>query len=89
MESYSLAASAEAARLDRQSEASAATVRRDLQRSTDYVLGVVLFAVTLFFAGISTKLASERLRLALLAFGWAVFLGTAAWIAASPVSVSV
>jgi hypothetical protein len=89
MDSYRLAASAEAARLDRKSEASSALVRRDLQRSTDYVLGVVLFAVTLFFAGISTKLASERLRAALLAVGWAIFLGAAAWIAASPVSVSV
>ena len=33
-------------------------VRRDIQRSSNYVLGVVLFAVALFFAGMSTKLTA-------------------------------
>ena len=33
-----------------------------IQRATNYVLGVVLFATSLFFAGISTKLNSTRLR---------------------------
>ena len=41
----------------RQAEAPAASaVRRNIQRSANYVLGVVLFAVALFFAGMSTKL---------------------------------
>ena len=38
----------------------AATVRRNIQRSANYVLAVVLFAVALFFAGMSTKLARHR-----------------------------
>ena len=64
-------------------------VVRYIQRSSNYVLAVVLFASALFFAGISTKLTSPRLRVALLAIGCAIFLLTAAWIATSPVSVSV
>lgn len=88
MPQYRLAATAEADRLDAESEASAATVRRYIQRSSNYVLGVVLFAVALFFAGMSTKLAGRWVRLVTLALGWTVFLGTVAWIATSPVSIS-
>lgn len=80
---------AEAEDLDRQAEASAATVREDIQRAGNYVLGVVLFAVALFFAGISTKLEGPRVRWGLLAVGWLVFLGALAWIATFPVSISV
>ncbi len=40
----------------------AADVRRDIQRGSNYVLGVVLFAVALFFAGMSTKLTAPGLR---------------------------
>jgi hypothetical protein len=89
MPQYRLAAAVEADRLDAESEASAATVRRYIQRSSNYVLGVVLFAVALFFAGMSAKLAGRWSRLVTLAVGWAVFVGTVAWIATSPVSVSV
>lgn len=89
MPQYKLAARAEAARLDEASELAAAGARRFLQRSSNYVLGVVLFASALFFAGMSAKLASPRLRVALLALGCLVFLGTATWLATSPVSVSV
>ena len=41
----------------------------------NYVLGVVLFAVALFFAGMSTKLRGDGVRKALLAVGCAVFIG--------------
>ena len=47
----------------------AATVRRNVQRAANYVLGVVLFAVALFFAGMSTKLRGAGLRKALLLVG--------------------
>jgi hypothetical protein len=89
MPEYRLEASAEAERLDAEAEVSSATVRRNIQRASNYVLGVVLFAVSLFFAGMSTKLASRRLRILTLALGCAVFAGTAIWIATSPVSVAV
>ena len=38
-----------------QAEASAAEVRLDIQRSSNYVLTVVLYAIVLFFAGMSTR----------------------------------
>jgi Domain of unknown function (DUF4337) len=86
---YRLASSEEAARLDEQAEVLAAQVRRDIQRASNYVLAVVLFAVALFFAGMSTKLTAPGLRAAMLTVGWLVFLGAATWIATSPVSVGV
>jgi predicted phage tail protein len=64
-------------------------VRRDIQRSSNYVLGVVLFAVALFFAGMSTKLTATGLRRAVLVVGAALFLGTVIWIATFPVNVAV
>ena len=66
MPQYQLAARAEAERLDAEAEVSAAQVRRNIQRASNYVLGVVLFASALFFAGMSTKLTSPRLRVAML-----------------------
>ena len=89
MSQYRLAAAAEAERLDAEAELLAADVRRSIQRSSNYVLGVVLCAVALFFAGISTKLASRKLRVAMVGLGWAVFLVAVAWIATSPVSIAI
>ena len=65
------------------------TVRRNLQRAANYVLAVVLFAVALFFAGMSTKLHGSGPRKALLLVGCAVFIGTAVWIATFPVNLAV
>ena len=56
MDEYQLEAAEEAKELDAEAEVLAAQVRRNIQRSTNYVLGVMLFAVSLFFAGMSTKL---------------------------------
>jgi hypothetical protein len=89
MPQYKLAATAEAERLDADAEVSAAQVRRNIQRSSNYVLGVVLFSVALFFAGTSTKLNDPRLRAVAVGVGCAVFLGTLVWIATSPISLSV
>jgi hypothetical protein len=89
MPQYKLAAAAEAERLDAEAELSAATVRRNIQRASNYILGVVLFSVALFFAGMSTKLSDIRLRKLTLALGYVVFLGTLIWIATSPVSFAV
>ena len=89
MPNYRLAATADAERLDAEAQASAANVERDIQRASNYVLGVVLFAVALFFAGMTTKLKAPRLRWITLSLGWVVFVGTAIWMATSPVSISV
>ena len=62
---------------------------RFIQRADNYSLAVVLFASSLFFAGISTRLASPTPRMAILALGYALFLGSVIWIATFPVGLSV
>jgi hypothetical protein len=89
MPEYRLAARAEADELEAQAEAFSAGARLNVQRATNYVLGVVLFAVALFFAGMSTKLRARRLQVALLTLGAIIFLGTVVWLATLPVSVAV
>jgi hypothetical protein len=89
MPEYKLAAKAEAEKLDADAAASAELVARNIQRSANYVLGVVLFSVALFFAGMSTKLSSLRLRQVTLGLGCLLFTGTVVWIATFPMSVSV
>ena len=86
---YRLAANEEAEELEATADAFAAEARRNIQRSSNYILGVVLFASSLFFAGMSTKLGTPRLRVVLLGLGCVVFLGTLLWIATSPISVSI
>jgi hypothetical protein len=89
MPQYKLAAGKEAEGLANDAEAWSAKGRTDVQRATNYVLGVVLFAASLFFAGMSTKLRTTGPRVALLVVGVAVFVGTAVWLATLPISVSV
>lgn len=89
MPQYRLAAAGEAERLDAVAAAAAAAALVDIQRASNYVLCVVLFAVSLFFAGIGTKLTATRLKVFTLALGFAVFAGTLIWIATFPVSVAV
>ena len=89
MPEYRLAAQAEAEQLEAEAERLSAQARENVQRATNYVLGVVLFASVLFFAGISTKLSTPLLRRVLLGFGVALFLGAVVWLATFPVSVSI
>ncbi|MET0997921.1 MAG: hypothetical protein ABWX73_04315 [Marmoricola sp.] len=89
MQEYRVAAREEAARLDAAAEKAAAEVRLDIQRSSNYVLTVVLYAVVLFFAGMSTRLQNRRLRWVMTLTGCAVLVGAVAWIATFPVSLAV
>jgi hypothetical protein len=89
MPQYRLQAREDAERLQAEAEIFSAKGRANIQRSTNYVLCVVLFASALFFAGISTKLQSPGLRRVLLAFGLVVFVATLAWIATFPISLSI
>ena len=89
MPQYKLASEQEAAELDAEAEVSAAAVRRNIQRASNYVLGVVLFSVALFFAGMSTRLTDSRLRRFALGVGCTVFLGTVIWLATQPISISI
>jgi hypothetical protein len=89
MEEYRVAAEGQAAEFDAEAKASASKVQIDIQRSSNYVLTVVLYAIVLFFAGMSTRLSNRRLRWVTTSAGTAVLLGALAWLATFPVSVAV
>jgi hypothetical protein len=89
MPDYAVASREQAEQLDADAEGSAAEVRLDIQRASNYVLTVVLYAVVLFFAGVSTRIASLRLRWVLTVVGCLVLVSALAWIATFPVSLQV
>jgi hypothetical protein len=89
MDEYQVASKDEAEKLDGEAEASAAEVRLDIQRSSNYVLTVVLYAVVLFFAGMSTRLRDRRLRWVMTIAGCLVLLAALGWVATFPVSLKV
>jgi hypothetical protein len=86
---YELAATAEAERLEAQAAAASGRVGVFIQRADNYSLAVVLFAASLFFAGISTRLRSPAPRTVILGIGFTLFLGSLIWIATFPISLSV
>jgi hypothetical protein len=89
MPDYRLASRERAEQLDQEAAASAAEVSTDIQRASNYVLTVVLYSVVLFFGGMSTKLRSRRLRFTLGLAALLLMVGTIAWTATFPISVSV
>ena len=89
MPQYVLAAETEADALETTAGASAAEARGNIQRAQNYVLAVTLFAASLFFAGISTKLTRPGPRAAVLGLGFVVFIATLVWVATLPVTVAV
>jgi hypothetical protein len=89
MPEYQVEARAKAEQLDAEAENWSARARTNVQRATNYVLAAVLFAAVLFFAGMSTRLSTPPLRRILLGFAVVLFVGTVAWIATSPISISI
>jgi hypothetical protein len=89
MPEYVLAARGEAERQDEITETKSAEVRRNLQRQSNYVLGVVLFTTALFFAGVSTRFSSRGARTVILALGCIVFVCALVWVVTFPISLSV
>jgi hypothetical protein len=89
MPQYKLAASAQADALEEQAAEFSRVVARNINRSDSYTFAVVLFAISLFFAALSTRMPSRDIRVALLAFGYVLFLGTTVWLATQPVTVSI
>lgn len=73
MPEYQVAKQVEARRLENDADRAGAAARTANQRADNYVLAVVLFAVALFFAGISTKLSAPRQRATVLALGYVLF----------------
>jgi hypothetical protein len=88
MPEYKLAAREEAERQDAITTEKSQDLRRNIERQSNYVFAVVLFATALFFAGTSTRVSARSLRLAILGVGLVLFVGTIAWIATFPVSLS-
>jgi hypothetical protein len=89
MPQYKLAATAQADRLEAEASTASVSVGAFIQRADNYSLAVVMFAASLFFAGISTRLHSSGPRTVVLGLGYALFLGSLIWIATFPVSLSV
>jgi hypothetical protein len=86
---YRLEARAESDRLEAKAAAEAAVAGRNIQRATNYVLGVVLFSSALFFAGISSRIGNPGTRKVILGIGGLVLLAGLAWVISLPISFSV
>jgi hypothetical protein len=89
MPQYKLAATAASDRLEAQAGAFSQRAGGFIQRADNYALAGVLFAASLFFAGISTRLRSRTPRTIVLGLGYTLFLSSVIWIATFPVSLSV
>ena len=89
MATYEVAAGQEAARLDADAEASSAVVAKNIQRSSNYVLTVVMYTIALLFAGMAARVTNRRLRGGVVLAGYVLFLAALAWTATFPVSLSV
>ena len=89
MPQYRLQAAARADRLESVADAASQRAKDANQHADNYTLAVVLFASSLFFAGLSTKLDTRTARITLLTLGWVLFVGAAIWIAASPTQVTI
>jgi hypothetical protein len=58
------------------------------ERANNYMLAVVLFASSVFFAGMSAKFRTRNARITLLAIVCVLFVGTAVWLATLPVQLT-
>ena len=87
--SYSLEAEEIADRLATEADAAATEARQANQRGDNYVLAAVLYATVLFFAGISTKFVSRRLKAGGLAMAGLIFVLAFVWMLTMPVSFGV
>lgn len=84
---YRLGAAADADRLEQEAAAAGDEVRTDVERAERYVLAVVLFATAIALAGIGARLRLFPVRVAVLAVGWAVFLGALGWVLTFPINL--
>jgi hypothetical protein len=89
MPMYRLKASTEADRLEATAAAASERAKEENQRADNYMLAVVLFASSLFFAGLRSKLGTVRARTWVLGLGFIIFLGTLIWSVTLPVQLTV
>lgn len=85
---YRLAAAVASDRLETTAAASSQRAKDANRRADDYMLAVVPFACSLFFAGISAKVNTPTARVVLVSLGWIVFLGTAVRLVTLPVQLT-
>jgi hypothetical protein len=88
MPEYRLKTDAEATDLELTAAAASLQAKDANQNADNYMLAVVLFASSLFFAGIATKLQTTAARRAILALGVILFVGTVGWVATFPTHVT-
>ena len=89
MDEYVVESGVEAARLGTDAEASSAVVAQNIQRSSNYVLSVVLYTLVLLFAGMAAKMGTRRLRTGVIVGSYLLLLAALAWVSTFPVSVDV
>lgn len=87
MAEYQLAAEVLAEDELERAEQRSTDAREANQQSDDYVLTTVAFATVLFFAGLSTKLATERNRVLSLGIAVVIVLGAGGVLATFPVEI--
>ena len=88
MPEYRLASNVEADRLEAAAGVASNSAKDANERANGYMLGVVLFASALFFAGLSTKLESPGSRKAVLGLGCVLFVGTVVFLATLPIQLT-
>jgi hypothetical protein len=88
MPQYRLRAAAQADRLEATAAAASERAKEANQRADNYMLAVVLFASSLFLAGISSKLQQPGVRAVVLALTGLVLLGAVVWVATFPVRLT-
>ena len=86
---YVLAAESEAEALSAEADAALARGQEANQRADNFVLAAVLMATVLFFAGVGAKFRGRRIRIAMLALGLLVFVGSVAFIFSMPQNVGI
>jgi hypothetical protein len=85
MPQYRITAQADAQRQEATAAAFSEKSKDADAHANDYMLAVVLLACALFFAGISSKLQTERARAWVLGFGGALLLGALIWLLTLPI----
>ena len=88
MPQYRLGATAEADRLEADAAVESNRAKDANDRATNYMLAVVLFASALFFAGLSTKVASHSTRKLVLALGCVLFVSTVVFLVTLPIRLT-
>jgi hypothetical protein len=88
MPEYRSAAIAATDALELKADAESLQAQANVRRADRYTLCVVMFALALFFAGISTRIRVQSSRLIALGIGWAAFLGAVIWMVTFPASLS-